>query len=187
MFKLFAASALALVIGLAAAQPSIDGVIAEDEYANSLVHEDSGSVYYWTVEDDMLYFGFTKEARGWVGIGWADEQTNRKAGFEALIFTMDGDDFVALDMFQESARGEPVLDTEEGGTFTLTEWAATRDGELWTVEFSRPLDTGEETDVPVTPGEPMLFMGAFANVMDVSRAHDRSTRGGAWYIEDFVF
>ncbi len=189
MIKLFFALVFALVISFAAAggHHAIDGVIEEGEYANSVTHEDSGSVYYWTVDGDMLYFGFVQEARGWVGIGWGDEISNRKAGFDVLIFTEQGGEFVALDMFQESARGEPVLDTDEGGSNSLVEWAVTRDGDVWTVEFVRPLDTGEDTDVAITPGESMVFMGALATVMDPGRAHDRSGRGGAWYIEDFVF
>ncbi len=187
MIKLITATAFALLVSLAAAQPAIDGAIADGEYANTLTHDGSGMVLYWTVDGDMLYMGFTLEARGWVGVGWGAEMTNRKAGFDVLIVTEQGGEFVALDMFQESARGEPVLDSEEGGSNTIADFAATRDGDLWTVEFSRPLDTGEDTDVAITPGTPMIFMGAYANVMDVSRAHGRSTQGGAWYIEDFTF
>ena len=157
MIKLITATAFALLVSLAAAQPAIDGAIADGEYANTLTHDGSGMVLYWTVDGDMLYMGFTLEARGWVGVGWGAEMTNRKAGFDVLIVTEQGGEFVALDMFQESARGEPVL------------------------------DTGEDTDVAITPGTPMIFMGAYANVMDVSRAHGRSTQGGAWYIEDFTF
>jgi len=189
MMKLFSALVFALVIGFATAagHHAIDGVIEEGEYANTVTHEDSGSVYHWTVDGDMLYFGWTQEARGWVGIGWGDEITNRKAGFDVLIFTEQDGEFVALDMFQESARGEPVLDTDEGGSNSLVEWAVSRDGDVWTVEFARPLDTGEDTDVAITPGESLVFMGAYADVMDPGRAHPRSGRGGAWYIEDFVF
>jgi hypothetical protein len=187
MLKLFAALFLAFVIGAAAALPSVDGSIAEGEYANTLTHEESGTVLHWTVEDDMVYFGFTMEARGWVGIGWGDEIVNRKAGFDVLIFTMDGDMPVALDMFQASARGEPVLDTAEGGSNSLVEFAASRDGDLWTVEFVRPLATGEETDVDIVPGDEMVFMLGHATVMDPTRAHPRSTQGGAYYIDPFVF
>ncbi len=187
MIKLITATVFALLISFAVAQPTIDGAIADGEYANTVTHDDSGMVVYWTIDDDMIYMGFTLEARGWVGIGWGDEMTNRKAGFDVIIVTeMDGE-FVALDMFQESARGEPVLDSEEGGSNSIVDFAASHEGDLWTVEFSRPLDTGEDTDVAITPGPPMIFMGAYANVMDPSRAHGRSTQGGAWYIEDFTF
>ncbi len=187
MLKLIIATLFALLIGFAAAQPAIDGSIADGEYANTVIHDDSGMVVHWTIDGDMLYMGFTLEARGWVGIGWGAEQTNRKAGFDVLIATEQDGEFVLLDMFQESARGEPVLDSEEGGSNTVVDFAVTHEGDLWTVEFSRPLDTGEDTDVAITPGTPMIFMGAYANVMDPSRAHGRSTQGGAWYIMDFVF
>jgi hypothetical protein len=51
----------------------------------------------------------------------------------------------------------------------------------------RPLVTGQETDIDIVEGEEYVFMVAFANVMDVGRAHARSTSGGAFYIEKFVF
>ena len=186
MYKLIAALFAALVVSFAAAQPVVDGAIGDGEYANTF-SDDHGLELFWTIDGDNLHMGFTIEASGWAGIGWGAEQTNRKAGFDVLIVTEQGGEFVLLDMFQESARGEPVLDTEEGGTNAFSEYAISRAGDLWTVEFVRPLDTGETTDVAIVPGEPMILMGAFANVMDPSRAHARSTQGGAWYIEDFVF
>jgi len=186
MFKRFAVTLSALVLAFAMAQPTIDGTIADGEYANSLAH-DSGMTMHWTVDGDTLYFAFTMEARGWVGVGWGSEQTNRKAGFDVMIATEQGGELVLLDMFQESARGEPELDSDAGGSNTISEYVVTRAGDLWTVEFSRPLDTGEATDVAIVPGDAMIFIGAFSTVMDVSRAHGRSTQGGAWYIDPFTF
>lgn len=186
MYKLIVALFAALALAAAAAQPTVDGVIGADEYANTFA-DDHGLTLYWTVDGDDLHMAFTIEARGWAGIGWGAEQTNRKAGFDVLIVTEQGGEFVLLDMFQESARGEPVLDTDEGGSNAFSDYAISRDGDMWTVEFVRPLDTGETTDVAIVPGESMILMGAFSNVMDVSRAHARSTQGGAWYIEDFAF
>jgi hypothetical protein len=179
--------ALALAGTLAFAQPVADGVINDGEYAKTLVHEPSGARLFWTIEGDNLHMGFTIEARGWAGIGWLTEKTNRKAGGDILIVTEIDGALVHLDMFQESARGEPILDSAEGGSDSYLEMAIERDGEVWTVEFVRPLATSEETDVDIVPGEKMIIMVAFSNVMDVERAHARSSQGGAFYIEDFVF
>jgi hypothetical protein len=183
---LVSALALALVGTVALAQPAIDGAIADGEYANTLEH-DSGAVLYWTVDGDTLYMGYTMAASGWSGVGWLTEQTNRKAGGDVLMFAIVDGDAVAYDAYQESARGEPVLDEAEGGTNSLTAFAAVHEGDVWTVEFSRHLVTGEATDVDIVVGEPMIFMLAHGNTMDIERAHDRSNRGGAFYIEDFVF
>ena len=179
--------ALALVGAVALAQPVVDGVINDGEYANRYVDEPTGAVLYWTVEGDNLHMAFTFPARGWAGIGWLKEQTNRKAGGDILIVTIQDGAPVLLDMFQESARGEPVLDSDEGGSNSYTEFAASHENDVWTVEFVRPLATGQDTDVDIVPGEPYMFMVAYASVMDPGRAHARSTAGGAHYIEDFKF
>jgi hypothetical protein len=176
-------AAFALVGAFALAQPVVDGTIGEGEYANTLTHEASGTVLYWTVDGDTLYMAYTMPARGWAGIGWG-VQTNRKAGFDMQVVTMEGGSPVVLDYFQAAARGEPVLDTEAGGENSFTESIAMHDGGVWTVEFKRPLVTGQETDVDIVPGEPVTFTLGHGNVMDVSRAHARTDR---WYIEGFVF
>ena len=183
---LLTALALALVGTVALAQPAIDGAIADGEYANTLEH-DSGAVLYWTVDGDTLYMGYTMAASGWSGVGWLTEQTNRKAGADILMFAIEDGAVVAYDDYQDAARGEPVRDEDEGGSNSLSAFAAVHEGDVWTVEFSRHLATGEATDVDIVPGEPYLFMLAHGNTMDIERAHERSTRGGAFYIEGFVF
>ncbi len=185
--KTYLIVALAALLSLALAQPVADGTIGDGEYANTLVHSESGSTLYWTIEGDQLHMGFTIPARGWAGIGWLKAQTNRKAGGDVLIVTMADGAAVGLDMFQESARGEPVLDTDEGGSNAYVELVAVHANDVWTVEFVRPLATGQDTDVDIVPGESMVFMIAYANVMDPGRAHARSTSGGAYYIEGFKF
>ena len=183
---LITALALALVGTVALAQPAIDGAIADGEYANTLEH-DSGAVLYWTVDGDTLYMGYTMEASGWSGVGWLTEQTNRKAGGDVLMFAIVDGEAVAYDAYQAGARGEPVLDEDEGGSNSLSAFAAVHEGGVWTVEFARHLATGQETDVDIVPGEAVIFMLAHGNTMDITRAHERSNRGGAFYIEDFVF
>jgi hypothetical protein len=179
--KLFAATlAFALVGAFAFAQPVIDGAIADGEYANTLAHDESGSMLYWTIADDALHMGFTIPASGWAGIGWLTEQTNRKAGGEILIATVGDDGVAVLDMFQDAARGEPDMDEQNDFANAVGVFEA----DVWTVEFSRPLATGDAMDVDVVPGTPMLFMIAHGNTMDPGRQHPRDAR---WYIEGFVF
>jgi hypothetical protein len=172
--------AFALVGAFAFAQPVIDGAIADGEYANTVAHAESGSNLYWTVEGETLHMGFTIPARGWAGVGWLAEQTNRKAGGEILIVTMGDGGPVVMDMHQGGARGEPDMDEQND----FANAVAVHEGDVWTVEFSRPLATGDAMDVDVVPGTPMVFMIAESSVMDPGRAHPRDAR---WYIEGFQF
>lgn len=189
MHKLLATLALALLVSLGMAQPAADGAIADGEYASTVTHDESGAMMYWTVDGDMLHFGMTMESSGWIGVGFAmpDDVTRAKAGFDQYMVNIVDGTPMAYDMYQEDARGAPVLDTDAGGTDNLTEFAGSYEGELWTIEFVRPLDTGEETDAVIVPGEPMLLTFAEGATMDLDRRHERSSRGGAYVIEEFVF
>lgn len=179
--------AFALFASFSMAQPTVDGAIAEGEYAGSITHEDSGTVVHWTLEGDMLYVAVEATAEGWLGFGFAEAVDNRKAGFDQYMFAMVDGELVAYDMFQDRARGEPALDEDEGGTNNVAEFAATHEGDAWVLEFSRPADTGEETDTAATSGMSIVAAVAFGDTMDIERDHERSSRGGAYYIEGIVF
>ena len=184
---IIATLALALAGAIALAQPVVDGVINDGEYAKTLVDGETGAVLYWTVVGDDIHLAFTFPARGWAGIGWLSEQSNRKAGGDILIVTMQDGAPVLLDMFQESARGEPDMDEAHGGSNAYTAFAASHDGDVWTFEAVRPLATGQAADVDIVPGEPLILMFAYGATMDPGRAHARSTSGGAHYVEGFTF
>ena len=188
MIKHLTQAALALALAAVAfAQPVVDAAIGADEYTNTLTHADTGAVVRWTIGDGTLHMAFTMPSEGWAGIGWMAEQTNRKQGADMLIVTMQDGAPVILDMIQQAARGEPTSDDAEGGANSITAFAATHEGDVWTVEFTRALATGEATDVDVVPGQAMTLLLAFSNTMDAGRAHARSTSGGAFYVAEFVF
>jgi len=92
-----------------------------------------------------------------------------------------------LDMYQAASRNPPKLDEDEGGVNSISEFAGRHDGETWVVEFARPLDTGDSTDVVIVPGAEMILAGASSDVMDLARRHERSNRGGAFVLEGFIF
>lgn len=177
----------AALVAFGMAQPTIDGAVADGEYASTLTDEESGTTLSWTVDGDMIYMAVQGEAEGWFGLGWAPAIDNRKAGFDQLIFTAEDGTATALDMFQDRARGAPAMDEEEGGTNNIAEFAAMHEGAAWTIEFVRPLDTGEATDVAIMPGSEMVLAVAHGETMDPGRDHPRSSRGGAYYIEGVVF
>ena len=114
MNKYIASFALALLVSFGLAQ-TVDGTIGADEYASSASHEESGAEMHWTVMDDTLYFAMTIDSSGWAGIGWNTEQTRNKMGFDQLIFVVQDGEAVAMDMYQDGARGAPAMDEAEGG------------------------------------------------------------------------
>lgn len=176
---------LVLALGLVLAQaPKVDGKIAPGEYAKSFKHDKSGITLYWSVVGDTLYLALEGESKGWVGVGFLAEKTDKKKGGDQYLFYMDGGKLVALDMYQTKRTGAPVADEKEGGKNSILASAATYEGGKWTVEFSRKLKTGEATDVEIAPGKKLILMLAVAGKMDPKEEHKKTER---WYVEDFAF
>lgn len=176
---------LVLALGTALAQaPRVDGRIASGEYAKRFEHARSGITLHWSVVGDTLYLALEGESRGWIGIGFLAERSDRKKGADEYIFYMEGGRLVALDMYQTKRTGAPAMDEEEGGKNSILSAAATYEGGRWTVEFSRKLRTGEPTDVDIIPGRRMIVMLAYAGKMDPKEEHRRTER---WYLENFTF
>ncbi|MCA9835934.1 MAG: hypothetical protein KC422_03430 [Trueperaceae bacterium] len=175
---------IVLFMAAAMAQPSVDGVINDGEYDSSYTHEDSGSVISWTIAGDTIYIGLSTENDGWVGLGLLQEKVEKKQGADQYLFVMDGGSLTALDMTQVDPKDSPAMDDEQGGSQSILESAATLDGEVWTVEFSRKLDTGEATDMLITPGETFTLLLAKGKEMDKEEEHRKNRR---WELEDFAF
>ncbi len=176
---------MVLALGVAGAQaPKVDGRIASGEYAKTYKHEKSGITLYWSVVGDTLYLALEGKSKGWIGIGFLSEKTDKKKGGDQYIFYMDGGKLVALDMYQTKRTGAPVADEKEGGKNSILAAAATYENDTWVVEFSRKLKTGEPTDVEIVPGKKVIVMLAYAGKMDPKEEHKKTER---WYLEDFAF
>lgn len=176
---------MALVLGAALAQaPKLDGKIASGEYAKSYKHDRSGITLYWSVVGDTLYLALEGESKGWIGVGFLAEKSDKKKGGDQYLFYMEGGKLVALDMYQTKRTGAPVTDDKEGGKNSILAATATHEGGKWVVEFSRKLRTGEPTDVDIAPGKKLVVMMAYADKMDPKEEHKKTER---WYLEDFAF
>lgn len=187
MKKLTILLAFALLASFGMAQPVVDGTIADGEYAGSVTQEDSGAIVHWTLDGDTLYMAIEATSEGWLGFGFSGAVDNRKAGFDQYMFAIVDGELVAYDEYQERARGAPVADVDDGGTNSIEAVAGSHEGDAWVVEFSRPADTGEATDVAVTAGMEAVGAIAFGDTMQIDRDHARSSRGGAYYVEGIVF
>ena len=173
-----------LFLAAAMAQPTVDGVIADGEYGSSVTHDDSGSVISWSIVDDTIYIGLSIENDGWVGLGLLKDKVDKKQGADQYLFVMNAGSLNALDMVQIDPKDAPVMDEEQGGSQSLLESAASLDGEVWTLEFSRKLDTGEATDLAISAGEPVTLLLAKGKEMDSEEEHRKNRR---WELENFAF
>ncbi len=166
------------------AAPTVDGRIGEREYARTLRHEASGMTLSWSIVGDTIYMGLRGDSDGWIGIGFMNEKTDRKAGADKYIFAMENGRPAAYDLFQVAPIGAPVLDADRGGQDSIAAFAATRSGRTWTVEFSRKLRTGQPTDVEIVAGRPVILLMAVGPAMNWRRPHTATTR---WEVAGFTF
>jgi len=134
---------------------SADGVITEGEYSQ-MQQMDNNYYAYWNADDEYIYVGVKVKTEGWVGFG---VNYNIMQANEYYIF---GDI-----VFGHFVNGEPVVfdgyavvtdvwgpDVDYGGTDDIAEWGLTRVDGYTTMEFKKPLDSGEAVyDTAYKPGE----------------------------------
>lgn len=181
---IMATMALVSSVGLAQKAATIDGKVAAGEYAKTLKHEKSGVTLSWSIVGDTIYIAMQVESPGWIGVSMLAEKDDKKMGADSYVFTMDGGKFSAMDMIQIKRTGKPAEDTTEGGKNSILQSAGTYVGKAWTIEFSRKLKTGEDTDMEIGAGKKFFLMFAEGPEMAIKEEHKKSER---WYIEDFSF
>ncbi|MBI4279030.1 MAG: DOMON domain protein [Armatimonadetes bacterium] len=184
--------ALLAVLALAAgslpvpaqSRPAIDGKIGANEYSRSYKLDGCGTVLVWTIVGDTIYFGIQAESDGWFGIGFLAEKTKEKQGADQYIFTAEDGKPSGLDLWQKTPSKRPAPDEEEGGKNSILQSARVRDGNKVVVEWARKLNTGEKTDVEITPGKKLHLLFAAGPSEDWKKEHKKSRR---WDHEGFAF
>jgi hypothetical protein len=165
-------------------RPTIDGKIGAGEYAKTFAHPKSKITMTWTIAGDTIFIGLQATAEGWVGVNLLGTKTEKKKGADSYLFTTDGGQGVAMDLFQKTPTKRPVLDEEAGGKNSILEFAVSRSGEAFVAEFSRKLNTGEPTDMQITPGKKFVLSMAVGPEENWKKEHKKSRR---WAIEAFSF
>ena len=130
-----------------------DGTIGEEEYENHITVSRDLFDIYWTSDDENLYMGMKGKTAGWISVGF-----NPTVGMLDSDIVIGGNDGTngetyIYDMYSIGTYGPHPSDTEIGGTFDITEYAADEGSAYTTVEFSRKLDTGDEYDSVLKRGE----------------------------------
>lgn len=173
--KRFFAAALLLGLAWAAQTPTIDGVVSEGEYAQS-VQTESGMRFYWSVVDDVFYAALSAPGTGWLGLGFesiegpgAGEPGHaHPAMLESdlwMLAVKDGKVYVQDGYVPEP--GKPAADTALGGTNDFLKAAGREVGGVTYVKWSRKLTTGDRFDVDLAP--------ALGRKVGVMLAYNRSS------------
>ena len=126
-----------------------DGTIAEGEYSGRLSLDGGGYLLYWAVAGDTAHFGIRARSRGWVALGI--EPTQFMAGADMIFGWVDSGGTVrAVDCYSTGLFGPHPPDEELGGQQHILTFAGREQGGVTIFEFSRPLDSGDAYDKPLS-------------------------------------
>lgn len=155
--------------------PDIDGSIAEGEYASSLIDEGSGIEFFWSHDGQELFAGIKTGSPGWVSVGFDPSSAMKEANM--IFLAMEGGNVLVRDDFGTSTFSHgPDLDL--GGSDDINAYAANSSDGLTEYEFSIPLDSGDEYDRVLVPGnEYSVIFAVNDNGTDFDMKH--SARGSA--------
>ncbi len=127
----------------------------------------------WTVEEKNATFTLEAPTTGWVAVGFNPTRMMQDANFiigyvengEAAIRDDFGNYFTSHDADHNLGGSDDILDfhgTESEGTTSLT--------------FTIPLDSGDEYDQPLTPGEDLNLIFAYGNSDDFHSIHSETAK-----------
>jgi PKD repeat protein len=166
-----------LMVTIAEAAPTIDGVIDTGEYSHEFTHSVTGVTIHWYNDAEEIYIGLESPGTGWVAIGFDPVAFMRGANF-IFCYVDDGEAFVSDQYGSGSFSHLP--DTGSEGTEDITEYAGVETGEGTVFEFKMLLDTGDEYDNPLSPGGTHTVLNSVQMTSDSLTA--KHTRKGSFTI-----
>jgi len=151
----------------------IDGTITSGEYADQTAL--AGVDVYWTNDAQSLRVGLVSPGTGYVAIGFEPERQMEGANF--IIASMHEGVLTIRDDYGYEAFSH-MEDTARGGTNDILTAAGNEWPDQTVVEFAIPLDSGDTSDKPLTPGQEITILVAYHSMLDdFSNRHTRQATG----------
>lgn len=119
----------------------------------------------WQVEGERLRVRFRAPTTGWLRIGFNTVAAQHQADMIVAWVDAAGQ----LHTQDRFAVDPPYieLDVDHGGTDDVVGVSGMESAGVTTVEFTRPLAAAHETDVAVTPGQPVFLVLSYAATDDL--------------------
>jgi hypothetical protein len=152
---------------------AVDGVIDLGEYTRSTTVSDVS--IHWSNDTNMLRIGLESPGTGYVSIGF--DPVRRMEGANIIIgYVREGEAFVRDDF--GTGPTDHAADTDRGGQDNVLSYAGTEWADHTVFEFVIPLDSGDEMDKPLRPGETYEILVAYHDLQDgFSATHSRRGAG----------
>ena len=130
-------------------RPDIDGIIAKDEYRSAMTIKGSTgkkfTIYSEPIGSD-IFIALQAETSGWIAIG-IEPTDNLHKNADMIFGWMDEQGRAkVVDAFSPESLGPHPEDKELGGTTDIKLFAGSEMNGITTIEFVRPLITGDRFD-----------------------------------------
>jgi len=147
----------------------INGEIGNGEYMASLQDNNTGIQLFWSNDSQDLYIGIITDSGGWVAVGF-DPQSAMK-GANIIFMALDGGTVLLRDDFGTSSFSHDS-DEKLGGSNDISESAGKKDGDKAVYEFIIPLDSSDEFDKVLSPGNSYkVILSLNSSNTDFDRKH----------------
>ncbi|MFW9854477.1 MAG: fibronectin type III domain-containing protein, partial [Candidatus Thorarchaeota archaeon] len=160
----------------AANNVTFDGVISAGEYANyQLINATGGFEMYYTIDTALsrAFIAIRAQCSGWISIGI--DYSSQMRDSDIIIGYYKAGSFIS-DNYGDGTTSHVPDTTLSGGSNDILNYAASDNGVLTTLEFSRNMTTGDTWDNDIVTGVPTPLIWAFHNTKDDFTSH-HSERG----------
>jgi hypothetical protein len=144
-------------------------VIGEGEYAHQI--EQAGVTFHWANDAEVLYGALSAQTGGWVSIAFDPEARMQGANY-VFGYVQDGQTLIE-DMYgtQPAGPSSHPPDEQLGGSNDILEYGGLEEAGVTVIEFSIPLDSGDEYDKPLQPGSSYKVLLAWGAGDDLESYH----------------
>ncbi len=169
---------LVVVLGSVAlggwATPLVDGIATADEYAHTYQDEAIGMTLRWEAVDDIMVMCLEAPCTGWLAISFLPADGSVYA--DTIIGYVDAETQEAHLSDQaapSSVHFSHIADGQLGGEASFLEVAGHEEDGKTVIEFTRLLDTGEDTDVAFTDADLTTMLAFHPTADDFASYHSQ--------------
>ena len=134
--------------------PRFDGAIEDEEYASEMTDTGTGMSVFWQHDGSTLYVGLEAPGTGWLSIGFGPER--RMEGANIVIASITDGALTIEDHYGNTPTSHRADDIDH----VIRAAGSESDGRS-IVEFAIPLDSGDDEDKALAPGDEVVIILAY--------------------------
>ena len=151
-----------------------DGTISDGEYAQEADY--NGIRIWWSNDDTHLYLAMEGDTTGWVAVGLNPELGMKGADY-IFGYVKDGEAQLWDAWGTERTGANHPPDSELGGSDDIVEFTGVEEGGVTRFEVKIPLDSGDEYDNTLVPGESYPIIVAMGDQDEYNAYHSKYAPG----------